>query len=344
MAQNNQYQPSFAAQSSSPRITKPNSEFYSHFSPSEILEIIHALETRREIPLKFAYKGRGAKIWDDFYLKYIRPTWYRTSSVEINLLKENFSYLNGDFQKSAKINVVDVGVGNSYPVKAYIRKLNQLDRINKYVALDISHDLLKISQRNLQKWFPHLEFVYQILDIENTSISPEFIHSSADIANIFLHLGVTIGNHQNPSQVFKNFYTSMKENDLLVITNEIGASRLWNGSVRGGCDYHAGNIYNWMQNSLKIHPQDCELIRKYDSLTDSVVANLKFLQNYNINFNFLEIDQNVEISAGEEVTIWRHRKLEISEIIAEIEANGFQLVHYSTNKYASHVMIICRIK
>jgi uncharacterized SAM-dependent methyltransferase len=55
------------------------------------------------------------------------------------------------------------------------------------------------------------------------------------------------------------------------------------------------------------------------------------------------IDKNVEISEGEEITIWRHHKYEIPELLQEIEQAGLQLVHYSTNKYSSHVMVICEI-
>ncbi|WP_414587959.1 L-histidine N(alpha)-methyltransferase [Scytonema sp. PCC 10023] len=120
------------------RIAKPSSEFYSIFSEEEVLGIIHALEVRREIPLKYSYKGRGAKIWDNFYRKYIIPRWYRTSNVEIDLLKKNFEYINGNHQSGDKVNIIDVGSGNSYSVKEFIGRLSKLGRINKYIALDIS--------------------------------------------------------------------------------------------------------------------------------------------------------------------------------------------------------------
>ena len=61
------------------RTTKPSFEFYSIFSEEEVLRIIHSLELKREIPLKYSYKGKGAKIWNDFYLKYI-----------IMILKKNY--------------------------------------------------------------------------------------------------------------------------------------------------------------------------------------------------------------------------------------------------------------
>ncbi|AKG21648.1 L-histidine N(alpha)-methyltransferase [Calothrix sp. 336/3] len=337
---NSQFSPS---QSNLYRHATPNSEFYSHFSQAEILEIIYALETRREIPLKFSYKGKGAKIWDNFYQKYIVPTWYRSSNVERDLLKDNFSYLNGDFQGYETVNIIDVGAGNSYPVKDYIRRLQKLGKINNYVALDISSELLELSRLNFTKWFPKINIITQNLDIENTQIHENLRQKDNKAGNIFLHLGVTMGNHQNRHQVLLNFRDSMTENDFLVFTNENGSSSKWNGKVRGGCDYHAGNIYKWMQGSLGVKPEDCELIRKYDSVTDSVVANLKVRENYNLNFQFMEVSKNVEISAGEEITIWRHHKFEIADIVAEIEALGFQLVHCSTNKYASHMMIICRL-
>ena len=331
------------------RTAKPSSEFYSSFSEEEVLGIIHALEFRREIPLKYSYKGRGAKIWDNFYLKYIIPRWYRTSNVEIDLLRENFECINNHLQSCEKFDLVDVGAGNSYPVKAFIYRLNKLGRINKYIALDISEELLDLSKRNFKKWFPLIEFISSTIDIEENSCLPKISSKKPtnlepdNTAKIILHLGVTIGNHQNRDRVLKNFRDSMGKNDLLVFTNEIGSNSTWDGKVRGGCKYHAEQIYAWIKNKIGIRAEDCELVRKYDLETDSLVANIKFRHNYTINFSHMGVDKTIEISEGEEITIWRHHKYELPELLQEIEHAGLKLVHYSTNKYLSHVMVICEV-
>ena len=330
------------------RTAKPSSEFYSIFSEEEFLGIIHALEVVREIPLKYSYKGRGSKIWDNFYLKYIIPKWYRTSSVEIDLLKDNFEYINEHLKSFDKINVVDVGAGNSYPVKDFINRLNKLGKINKYIALDISEELLDLSRENFSKWFPLIEFISHPIDIENSCIPKTLLNNQANLgtentAKIFLHLGVTIGNHRNRVGVLKNFRDSMGKDDLMVFTNEIGSSSKWDGKVRGGCKYHAEQIYAWIKDKMGIRAEDCELVRKYDLETDSLVANIKFRHDYIIDFAFKGIDKTIEISEGEEITIWRHHKHEIPELLQEIERAGLQLVHYSTNKYLSHIMVICEV-
>lgn len=330
------------------RTAKPSSEFYSSFSEEEILGIIHVLEVRREIPLKYSYKGRGAKIWDDFYLKYVIPRWYRTSDLEIDLLRKNFEYVNSILQSYKKLNIIDVGAGNSYPVKEFVGKFNKLGKINKYIALDISEQLLNLSEKNFRKWFPNIEFISHTIDIENSCFTKILLEDQANIetddtAKIIFHLGVTIGNHQNRTGVLKNFRDSMGKNDLLVFTNETGSNSKWDGRVRGGLKYHAEQVYAWIKNKIGIRSEDCELVRKYDLETDSIVANIKFRHNYTINFSFMEIEKNIEISEGEEITIWRHHKYEIPELLQEIERSGLQLVHYSTDKYLSHVMVICEV-
>lgn len=326
----------------------PSSEFYSIFSQEEVLGIIHALEVRREIPLKYSYKGRGAKIWDDFYLKYIIPTWYRSSNVEIDLLNENFKYFNDNIKHGEKVNIVDVGAGNSYPVKKFIQRLNKLGKVNKYIALDISEELLNLSKNNFKKWFPLLEFISSTIDIENSCVPKELFINEAVIginntAKIFFHLGVTIGNHQNRDEVLKNFRDSMGKNDFLVFTNETGSNSKWDGNVRGGCKYHVEEIYGWVKSKIGIKSEDCELVRKYDLKTDSVVANMKLRHNYTINFCQMGIDKKIEIFEGEEITIWRHHKYEIPKLLQELERSGLQLLHYSTDKYKSHIMVICKV-
>lgn len=330
------------------RTAKPSSDFYSTFSEQEVLGIIHALETRREIPLKYSYKGRGAKTWNNFYLQYIIPKWYRTASLEIDLLRKNFDYINGSVQTCEKVNVLDVGSGNSYPVKDFIGRLNKLNRINKYIALDISEELLNLSKANLKKWFPQIEIISYPVDIENSCLTKILknqtdLENDDDTAKIILHLGVTIGNHQNRDKVLKNFRNSMNKNDLLVFTNETGSNSKWDGRVRGGLKYHAREVYAWIKNNIGIRTEDCKLVRKYDSKTDSIVANMEINRDYTIKFNFMGIDKNLEIPEGEEITIWRHHKYEIPELRQEIERAGLQLVHYGTDKYLSHVMVICNV-
>ena len=328
-------------------ITQPSSEFYSIFSEAEVLEIIEALEVRRELPLKYSYKGRGAEIWDNFYLKYLTPRWYRTSNPEIDLLKENFEVLAAKLKSFKRINIVDVGSGNSYPVKGFIRRLNNLGKVNKYIALDISKELLNLSRNNFSHWFPLIEYHSYTIDIENTGL-PILSENQAnletdDIAQIILHLGVTMGNHHNRSQVLKNFRDSMGKNDLLVFTSEIGSNSTWDGKVRGGFKYHVDQVYAWIKNELRIKAEDCELVRKYDHQTDSLVANIKFCQNYTISFSLGKIDKSLEISEGEEITIWRQHKYELPQLLQEIERAGLKLVHYKTDKYLSNVMIICEV-
>ncbi|MDH6058200.1 L-histidine N(alpha)-methyltransferase [Umezakia ovalisporum] len=328
-----------------PPVAKPSPEFYAIFSQKEILDLIRILELTKEIPLKYSYKGRGAKIWNNFYQKYIIPKWFQKTNVEIDLLQKNFEYINGSYQNSSQVNIVDVGAGNSYPVKNIIAQLNKLGRINKYIALDISQELLNLSKANISKWFPVLQFDSCTIDIENSSIPPEILlHSTNEnIANIFLHLGVTIGNHQNRSKVLQNLRNTMDKKDLLVFTNEIGSNSNWNGQVRGGCKYHVDGIYTWIKDNIGIRSEDCELVRKYDSQTDSITASIKFNQSYTLSFTQLGIDQNLEFAQNEEIVIWRHHKYEIPEMIQELEKAGLQLVHHSRNQYSSHIMAICQV-
>lgn len=330
------------------RIVEPSSEFYSIFSQEELVELIQALELRREFPLKYFYKGRGANIWNNFYQKYVVPKWYQTPNVETDLLKKNFEYINGDYQNFHKINIIDVGCGNSYPVKNFISQLYKLGKIHKYIALDISQELLTLSKANFIKWFPMIKFNSSIFDIETSSIYGDILPKSSsiennNIANIFLHLGVTIANHQDRNRVFQNFRNSMGKNDLLVFTNEIGSNSQWDGTVRGGYKYHVDGIYTWIKKEMGISSEDCELVRKYDVETDSITAKIKFTQNYTLSFSQRGIDKCIEILKNEEITIWRHHKYQMPELIQDLEKAGLQLVHSSHSKYLSPIMVICKV-
>jgi uncharacterized SAM-dependent methyltransferase len=175
-------------------------------------------------------------------------------------------------------------------------------------------------------------------------VGNEEIDINSNTANIFLHLGVTIGNHHNRAQALKNFRDSMGKNDLLVLTNEMGSNANWDGGARGGCKYHVDGIYEWIKNCIGIEHQDCQLVRKYDVQRDSIVANIRFCRHYTINLFWMDTQKNIEIPAGEEITIWRHHKHQLSELQQEVEQAGLSLIHYTTNKYSSHIMAICQVK
>lgn len=330
------------------RTTQPSAEFYSIFSDVEILDIIQTLATRREISLKYSYKGQGANIWDKFYLNYLRPRWYRPVNREIALLNDTFEIITRKIPAVNTVHIIDVGAGNSYPVKQFIRRLHRLGKITRYIALDISDDLLKLSRQNIKKWFPHIDFISDTIDIEKHSLSQTLLNHQVnlkpnDTAQIILHLGVTMGNHHNRTAVLQNFRDSMGKQDVLVFTNEIGSNSQWDGTVRGGLKFHVDQIYAWVKNALGIQAEDCELVRKYDHKTDSIVATMKFRQNYRINFRLMGEDKCLEIAEDEEITIWRQHKFEIPELVREIEQAGLQLIHDKTDKYSSNIMVICEI-
>ncbi|HBB34951.1 MAG TPA: hypothetical protein DDZ80_15655 [Cyanobacteria bacterium UBA8803] len=330
------------------RVAQPSAEFYSIFSQEELLDIIHTLEFRREIPLKYSYKGTGAQNWDKFYLKYIRPRWYRNSNPEILLLRDNFALINSHLAKSRQLTIIDVGVGNSYSIKEFIHRLNQMGKVKRYIALDISKELLELSQRNFINWFPDIRFSSCTIDIENCSLSKILLKNqdnleADDTAKIIFHLGVTMGNHHNRIGVLKNLRNSLGKNDLLVFTNEIGSNSQWDGRARGGFKYHVDKVYAWLKKHIGIDSEDCQLLRKYDNLTDSIVANIKLCHDYAINFSLSAIEQQIEIYTGEEITIWRQHKYEIPELRQEIEQAGLELVHYSTDRYFANIMVICKV-
>ncbi|MDY6784561.1 MAG: L-histidine N(alpha)-methyltransferase [Cyanobacteriota bacterium] len=323
---------------------KPIAEFYSIFSEAEISAIAQSLEMSREIPLKYSYKGQGAKKWDRFYLQHLVARWYRSSNPEVQLLAQNFKLIHSHCTTAHKLNILDVGAGNSYPVKTFVRQFHRFNPIERYIALDISPELLAVSEGNFKRWFPTIQFYSYLIDIEKSCIPKTIVDcEDENRTNIILHLGVTMGNHRNRIGVLKNFRYSMKKGDLLIVASEIGSNSQWNGIARGGFKYHVEQVYAGIKRLMAIGDEDCELVRKYDEESDSLVANIKFIKDYEFEFNVRGTDKKVTVSEGEEITIWRQHKYEISELLQEVEKAGLQLIRYTTNKYSSNIMVICEV-
>lgn len=327
---------------------EPKQELYSIFSVAEVIEIINSLSIAREIPMKYFYQQKCAEDWDNFYALENETTGQEPyPNPDVELLRENFGYFNYKTKSYKKVNIIDVGSGNSYPVKEFITKFHSLERLNKYIAVDISQDMLKLSKNNIQEWVPELEFINYKCDIEHDRVDIILFESKAnfefsEVVNIILHLGCTIGNHRDRCKILKNFRNGMNKDDLLVFSNEI-SDYSWDGSEMNALKNRIRNSYSWITDMLNIKAEDCELELGFDSTIDSHVANIKFKENYTIYFNLLDVIYKFKFVKGEKITIWRHYVHKLNELLVEIEQSGLQIAQLTTSKDLSYLMVICQI-
>ena len=119
-----------------------------------------------------------------------------------------------------KVNLVELGPGNCVNSKEFIKKFQDSGKLNKYIAIDISDEMLRIAQHNVNLWFPEIATETHKVDFESYTF-PEILykHKTPDIVNVLVMVGNTFGNVQDELRLLKNIEYSIYGEDIFVFIN-----------------------------------------------------------------------------------------------------------------------------
>ncbi|GAA0499453.1 hypothetical protein Ade02nite_82940 [Paractinoplanes deccanensis] len=129
------------------------------FAPDDLDRIAAHLAATGEIDTRYSYTGDGAGSWDRL------ATWQETGA-EPNVLHATLSMLRDMHHEliaplHGPVRVVDLGPGNGIPVRGLLQRLRDAGRLERYVGVDASAEMLAIAEANLREWLdpaPPLEF------------------------------------------------------------------------------------------------------------------------------------------------------------------------------------------
>ncbi|MFA5246516.1 MAG: L-histidine N(alpha)-methyltransferase [Candidatus Micrarchaeia archaeon] len=177
-----------------------------------------AVSSRKdELPYKFSYTGEGAAIWNDYSEHSLLCG---ASKLEQQLLEKRLDAVFVPFGNAKRINIVDIGCGNGKPILPVIAKAKQLGLKVRYVAVDLSREMLDLSSQNVRNAFPDIDIECRQLDFE-TELFVDAVRGLGigDEGNpgLFVFLGTTLGNFSDETMILKNFRDAMGPQDYLLI-------------------------------------------------------------------------------------------------------------------------------
>lgn len=312
-----------------------DSYFYDVFTISEQLELFTDLKNKKQINLKYYYKNGGAELWNKDYFN----NFGKIKDKNQHLLENSFESIKY-LIPGKKINIIDIGTGNGYPVKELIEAISP----QTYIGLDISPEMLDLARGNINKWYPDLNLKTIVTDFERTQ--PQQLLLSAknnNSTNLILLLGHTICNLSTPISSLLNIRSGMLEDDLLVFTASLDTI-----ANRSNLDYVKGNDVNdeyaWIPRLLGIDVEDCKLKLVYDGNNKRKVKSLILDKDYKINFNIDGINYSVLLERESELIRWQHYLFDIQELIELVKTSGFEVKQLSADQKGENVLVICRAK
>lgn len=329
----------------------PLPEFYETYNERQIYDIVKNLEIHHEIPRQYNYFDGGANYWDEYAERLAKEDGNLVNST-IKLLKINQPYLDDLLNQYKRINVIDIGVGNAYPVKELLSHLIGLQKLGRYIALDISPSILEIAQINIKKWFDKkVTFEGYEHDINYDRFShfliQEYVGNDArDTVNLVLLLGGTLSNMRKPDGGFKVIHDSMGINDVLIHTTKLDTE-----TTRSFFDFdlkpgqtRLAPVHGLVVNLLNIDSAYYKVEMGYDPLLKQRFERIRLNVSISIMFKFKNGERLVECNKGDTILTWRGLQQTAADVNEQFDRNEFYLLHSSQTDNREYILTVSKVK
>jgi SAM-dependent methyltransferase len=325
---------------------KPKPEFYEIFNDEEIVEMVRDLEVNNEINFKFTYKGPGAEGWDDLYNNGVESGTYLTPMKDEKMLEDNFQLILQRISSSVRVNVIDLGQGNSKPLKNFLLKLSELGRLNSYTAVDISPEMIEISQKNIQKWLPDLPYFSYVCDFETANFNRILEEQKArfdfETVNIIFDLGGTLSNQNDPYLVLTNIARGMRGGNIFVSTNGLDSNRTRAEFGHLKMDTAVEKVV-WIPKMLNLNIENLGFFSRYNDEDDYKSQYFVLDKDYTLTIRELGKDKVLNFYKGQEIVVWKHYMTSPNGLFEYYESCGLTLVGFNMSNDHRDSLMICEL-
>lgn len=329
------------------KVISPKPEFYKLFNPKEVAEIISNIDVHNEIPLQYSYFNGGAEVWKQYVQKLIKENVPNTTQSTMQLLNTNKLYLDDITKHYDSVNIIDIGVGDCTPVKGLISDLLEKELLARYMAIDLSTEMLNIAKGNIKKWFnDKVQFEAHKRDInydlfKDLIVEESYAPNSRQL-NIVLFLGGTLSNMRQPDLVLQVINNSMGRDDILLYSLKIDSemSRRYFHDTYG----ELGERHKLVLDLLNIEPSMYEVEQFYDDVQRARFKRIKLKLDLTLKFTFGKGEKVLHLPKDKTILVWRAAHKNAVEVIEQFDRNGFDLLHASRTEDKSFLLMISKIK
>jgi uncharacterized SAM-dependent methyltransferase len=330
----------------------PRPEFYKVYNEKQIYDIATNLEIHHEIPRQYNYLNGGASHWDQYAVRLAGENEPNIVNGTIKLLRIGQNYLDELLSKYKKVNVIDIGVGNAYPTRGLLDHLLTQKKMGRYIALDISPDILKIAERNIYNWFDdRISFEGYECDINYDRFSDlliqEYVKENAkDTINLVLLLGGTLANMRTPDGAYKVIHDSMGINDFLIYTKKLDTQatrQYFDFSVNPGVARLA-EIHRLVVDLLNIEESYYDVELGYDPDLKQRIERLRLKVSLAIKLKFKEGEREIELTKGSSILTWRAHQQSANDVHEQFERNDFYILNSMQTDDCEYILTVAKVK
>ncbi|NEO84674.1 MAG: L-histidine N(alpha)-methyltransferase [Spirulina sp. SIO3F2] len=326
-------------------------KFYELFSTAQVREIFQFLQHDRIIPFKFFYQGDLIKSWQALNEEQAKAP-ISSAKVDDNFLRRICIKLLQSEATCDRWNIVDIGAANPQLVKRFVGSFLENNRLNAYLALDISPDILEMSQQDLTTWFPALNWQGIQWDFEQTplpnAVAVQRQNETQTVENMYLYTGDTFCNVIDRLAVLQNVAAGMQPQEYLYITFgvEFKVSTRQDMDIKTHISKSASlELLDW----LDINLNDADILGYFDEEWGGYKTDILIKADYDITFRIQDKTEIISLKQGEQINIYRFFAYTIEpdnsapQIFADFQQAGLEILSYRIEPILSRVMLVCRL-
>jgi hypothetical protein len=329
----------------------PNKKFYSTFDKTQLSGIILNLDTYKEISNKYTYINGGAEVWKAYVERSIKENIANATTNTFELTKIATEFLLTKSNNKVKFNIIDLGPGDVSPMRSTLAKLLEKDLINKYIAVDISSEMLEIAKSSIKNWFEdRISFQGYQLDISENLIKDICFYNAysqdkeVEIINLVFFLGSTIENQLDYGRVLLNLRDSLGASDYLILGQSLDSTSAKTyfdfGSKLTPAGQKLPQQSKWITDLLGIEEDFYSVERYYDDTIQTRKMDIILNLDLTIKFEFENIKKDITFLKGDRITVWHHSHHSFSEITKSFKDLNLFIEFYCVSKDKAQLLSI----
>lgn len=334
------------------KVITPVDRFYDVYSKKEILDIISNLSIHKEIPLQYGYADGGAKSWDEYSNRLFQEGTPNILTKTVDLLNINMNYINHVIGDERKVNIVDLGPGNGLPARSIISNLLEQGRLNRYIALDVSQDMLDILENNVKEWFDgRVKYEGHLRNFNeerfNDLITESYLDQGADTpVNLVFLFGGTLSNFRLPDHSLRVINNSMGPHDMLLHSGYMDTSYTRRYFDLSGATHVKKDPQQsgFIPSLLQMDETLCDFEQLFDANARCRFKIMRPKVDLMIKINVEGESVNIELNKGDSILLWRHKHYTLAEIVKLLDENDFDVVQATRSGDQNYILSISKIK
>lgn len=319
--------------SRSSKSVEPNRSFYETYSPDQVVDIINSLEKNHELPWDYTYFGNSAEYWDEYLMELHAAKNGNVITNSIETLKLNYAYLDALIEKYDHVNVVNVCVGNNIAIHDLLSRIKASGKLNRFIAADISKDMLDVAGRNIDRWFSgSVKMERCLIDIKRQSLglitTDSNVSTGENTVNIFILAAAVIANFDSQQRVLENLNASMSKDDILITTDKRDTPQ-----SRSFFDFNTKNDTSMigfrrkdLLDKLGVEDSFYDVIQEFNESLRRKILRIVLKVDLTLNFEVLGKKKEVYFEKGTSIMMWFAHSPTDAEFVKTLENSGLELL------------------